>query len=95
MEEEIKELNKHIKYGIEQWANICLETEAHQIAYFLDYDETDIMNVCYLLQHVCSNIGIKSGLIDEDKAVEFGERLRSLVLDMTGTDTRIVLDDAK
>lgn len=42
--------------------------------------------VAEINQHVASNIGIKAGRIDEEKAVEYGQRLRQLVTDMTGCD---------
>jgi hypothetical protein len=44
------------------------------------------MNAVYIFQHIASNIGIKNGHIDEAKAVEFGNRLRELIKDMTGYD---------
>jgi hypothetical protein len=51
------------------------------------------MNAIYIFQHVASNIGIKAGHIDEQKAVEYGERLRQLVIDMTGYDPHGILSD--
>lgn len=88
--EQICEINDHIKDGIEHWARFCLQAEADQWAVLLNYDKHDVMNVCLLFQHVCSNIGIKAGHIDEKKAVEFGNRLHDLILDMTGVDTHKV-----
>ena len=44
-----------------------------------------------IMQHVLSNVGIKAGRINEDKAVEFGIRLRELVKDMTGYDPRDIV----
>lgn len=90
--EYIQEINDHIKAGLEQWARVCLQADADQWAVSLNYDKHDVMNVCLLFQHVCSNIGIKAGHIDEKKAVEFGNRLHDLILDMTGVDTHKVYD---
>ena len=92
-DEQIQEINRHIKDGIEQWANICLTADADQWAFYLDYDKDDVMNATLLFHHVCANIGIKSGRIHEKEAIEFGERLNRLVLDMTGIDTRKVYDN--
>lgn len=86
MEKGIKEANKIIREAINQWADIMLEFEARELAVHLDYFPRDLMNAIYIFQHVASNIGIKAGKIDEQKAVEFGERLRQLIIDMTGYD---------
>lgn len=91
--EEISKINKHIKDGLEHWSNICLMSEADQWAYLLDYDSMDAMHVCYLFQHVCSNIGIKAGVINLNNVEDFGKRLRQLMIDMTGLDPHKVLDE--
>ena len=88
---EISKINKHIKDGLEHWSNVCLMSEADQWAYLLDYDSMDAMHVCYLFQHVCSNIGIKAGVMDLNNAEDFGNRLRQLMIDMTGLDPHKVL----
>lgn len=86
MDKEIKEANKIIREAINQWADVMLEADANQWAVYLDYFPRDLMNAVLIFQHVASNIGIKAGKIDEQKAVEFGERLRQLIIDMTGYD---------
>jgi len=91
--EALKEINTAIRDGINQWADVMLESEAKQWAYRLDYFPRDLMNAIYIFQHVASNIGIKAGHIDEQKAVEYGERLRQLVIDMTGYDPHGILSD--
>jgi hypothetical protein len=93
MEKQIQEINSHIKAALNEWSDICLKSEADQWAYQLNYNDMDVMNVCYLFQHVCSNIGIKAGFINEKNTVEFGNRLHDLVMDMTGVDTRHVFDE--
>lgn len=88
---QIQEINTHIKAALKQWSDICLMSEADQWAYLLNYDSMDAMNVCYLFQHVCSNIGIKAGVIDINNTEDFGNRLRQLMIDMTGLDPHKVL----
>lgn len=83
---QVAEINQHIRDGINQWADVMLTADADQWAYMLDYFPRDLMNAIFIFQHVASNIGIKAGRIDEQKAVEYGERLRQLVTDMTGYD---------
>lgn len=85
-EKRVQEINLHIREGLRQWSDVCLTADADQWAYRLTYYPADLMNATLIFQHVISNIGIKGGRIDEQKAKEFGERLRQLIIDMTGYD---------
>lgn len=85
-EKEIAEINECIREGVNQWADVMLTADADEWAVHLRYYPRDIMNATLIFQHVCSNVGIKAGLIDESRAVEYGQRLRQLVMDMTGYD---------
>ena len=82
----IQEINQAICDGLNQWADVALEAEAKQWAVELNYFPRDLMNATYLFQHVASNIGIKSGCINEKNVEDFGQRLRQLIIDMTGYD---------
>ena len=93
---QIAEVNKHIREGMWQVAiDIMLTADADQWAYDLTYFPRDLMNATLIFQHVASNIGIKAGRIDEKKAVDFGQRLRQLVIDMTGYDPHEFWKDLK
>lgn len=92
---QIAEVNRHIRDGINQWADIMLTAEVDQWAYDLRYFPRDLMNATFIFQHVTSNIGIKAGRIDEKNTVEFGQRLRQLVIDMTGYDPHEFWKDPK
>ena len=92
---QIAEVNKHIRDGINQWADIMLTADADQWAYHLRYFPRDLMNATLIFQHVASSIGIHAGRIDEEKATEFGQRLRQLVIDMTGYDPHEFWKDPK
>ena len=85
-DKQIKYINDSIRSGLDSWATVVLAMEAMHEAFRLDYSPRDLMSAGYLFEHVATNIGIKAGVIDEDKAVEFGNRLRQLVIDMTGID---------
>lgn len=85
-DKQIKYINDSIRSSLDSWATVALELEAMNQACRMDYSPRDLMSAIYLFQHVASNIGIKAGVIDEDKAVEFGNRLRQLIIDMTGID---------
>ena len=80
---QIGEINQHIRDGVNQWA-------VH-----LNYFPRDIVNACMIFQHICSNVGIKAGRIDEAKAEEYGKRLRQLVIDMTGYDPADIVSQMK
>lgn len=85
-DKQIKYINDGIRSGLDSWATVALELEVMNQARRMDYSPRDLMSAIYLFQHVASNIGIKAGIIDEDRTVEFGNRLRQLAIDMTGYD---------
>lgn len=85
-DKQIKYINDSIRSSLDSWATVALEMEAMNEAYRLDYSPRDLMSAIYLFQHVATNIGIKAGVIDEDKAVEFGKLLRQLAIAITGID---------
>ena len=91
----LREINTAIRDGINQWADVMLESEVKQWAYRLDYFPRDLMNAIYIFQHVASNIGIKAGIINLQNTEDFGNRLRQLVIDMTGYDPHNILNDLK
>ena len=72
---QIAEINQHIRDGVNQWADTMLMADADQWAVHLTYYPRDIVNACMIFQHICSNVGIKAGRIDEKKAEEYGKRL--------------------
>ena len=92
---QIAEINQHIRDGINQWADTMLMADADQWSFRLNYFPRDIVNACMIFQHVCSNIGIKSGRIDGQKAMEYGARLRQLCIDMTGYDPAEIVSNMK
>jgi meiotically up-regulated gene 157 (Mug157) protein len=58
---QIAAINKHIREGINQWADIMLMADADQWAYELRYFPRDLMNATIIYQHVASSIGIHAG----------------------------------
>lgn len=89
----LKEINTAIRDGINQWADIMLEAETRRWACRLDYFPRDIVNALIIFQHVCSTVGIKTGHIDKENALEHGKQIRQLVIDMTGYDPHNVIND--
>ena len=92
-EEAIKEINFAIRDSLDKWADIILESEVGQWAFNLNYFPRDLLNAVCIFQHIASNIGIKAGLIDKEKAEEYGKRLRQLIIDMTGHDPALIALD--
>lgn len=80
----VQQVNEGLRGQMNTLADIMLMSEADQWAYLLNYFPRDIMNAVYIFQHVVSNVGIKSGRIDEKTAVEYGHRLSQFVNEMTG-----------
>lgn len=91
--ETIKKVNDNVRMGLGLFADALIISESERWAYRLRYSAQDLMNASFLFQHIASNIGIKAGHIDEAKAVEFGERLRQLVIDITGIDPHEVMGE--
>ena len=89
----VKKVNDNVRMGLGWFADALIIAESDSWAYRLRYSAQDLMNASFLFQHIASNIGIKVGHIDEAKAVEFGERLRQLVIDMTGIDPHEVMGE--
>ena len=92
---QIAEINQHIRDGVNQWADTMLMADADQWAVHLTYYPRDIVNACMIFQHICSNVGIKSGHINAERAENFGKRLRELVIEMTGYDPAEVVSVMK
>ena len=88
-EEAIAEVNNGIREGLRHWSDIMILADADQWAVHLKYFPSDLMNATLIFQHVASNIGIKAGKIDEETAKVLGDRLRRLVIDMTGYDPHV------
>ncbi len=85
-EKQIETINQCICDAINDWASIMVESEASHWAYYLNYNKHDLMNAVYIFNHIAANIGIKNGCIDGENCAKFGERLRDLIIDMTGFD---------
>ena len=88
---QIAEINRHIRDGVNQWADVMLQADADEWAVHLNYFPRDIVNATMIFQHICSNVGIKSGHIDAERAKNFGKRLRELVIEMTGYDPATIV----
>ena len=90
--EAIAEVNKGIREGLKHWSDIMILADADQWSLYLKYFPSDLMNATLIFQHVASNIGIKAGKIDEETAKVLGDRLRRLVIDMTGFDPHVEME---
>lgn len=88
-EECLAEINDSIREALRFWSDMMLRAEADERAHKLNYFPSDLMNAVLIFQHVASNIGIKAGKIDEETAKVLGDRLRRLVIDMTGFDPHV------
>ena len=83
----IKEINKHISDGLEQWCDVVNTADADGWAYYLNYSDKDALNIIYIFNHILQNIGIKNGTINEDNAIEKGIAIKNAIKDYCGIDT--------
>lgn len=90
----VRKVQVHISDALQDWANVMLDIEAHEKAYFLHYKEKDLVNAMYIFEHVLANIAIHNGSItpqNADKATEMGRDLREYVKKYTGLDTHDIV----
>lgn len=60
--------NQEIKDGLAHWQEIMNLADADQWAFFLEYDDADLLNALYIFNHVAQNIAIKKGFLNMDNA---------------------------
>lgn len=92
---QIYEINESLRGLIQSTSDFMINADADAWSYLLKYYPEDVVRVTLIFQHVCSNVGIKSKVIDDKNAHELGERLRNLVKDMTGLDTIEIIEKMK
>jgi hypothetical protein len=85
--EEIREVNAHIRAALNQWANICVMSDAENWSANYEYDDDDVFNVALIFNHVMGNVGIKRGVLNEKNANDFGQEFRDFILKYTDFDT--------
>lgn len=85
--EMIGEIQKNISEALKQWSDIMLTADADQWAYYLDYDDEDMLNALLIFMHVWQNNAIKRQVIDGDNAAEKMEKFRDMVKECYGIDT--------
>ena len=70
-EEQIKmiaEINGQMKESFEEWADILLEADAKEWAYFLDFDKKDLFSTLNIFWRVWGNYAIKHKVFGKDNA---------------------------
>lgn len=92
--EQIKEINEHISDGLKQWCEITCLADTDAWSYQLDYTKEDVFNAMYILNHVISNVAIKSGYIKtEEDAFNAGMMLKEVIEQSFGVDIYKLLDN--
>jgi hypothetical protein len=88
----LTETNVYIKNVLEPLAAVCEEID-NRVNEALAYDEQTLIDAGVIFVHVVSNISIRKGILDEEKADDFAVRFRQLIIDMTGIDPQKVNRD--
>lgn len=69
-EEQIKEINQHIKDSLAEWSDILLEADYNGWAVDLEFDEDDLLNILQMFTSIWSNSAIKRGVFTEDNILQ-------------------------
>lgn len=70
-----------------EWADILLEADAKEWAYFLDFDKKDLFSTVNIFWRVWSNYAIKKGVFTESNAEEKAKMLTKAIEDCFGINT--------
>ena len=82
----IKEINKHISNGLNQWATVLTMADADEWAFFLNFSVEDVFNALLIFNSIAQNRGIKSGHLNEVNAQQKGSAFKDAIKDFCGID---------
>ena len=83
----IAEINGQMKESFEEWADILLEADAKEWAYFLDFDKKDLLSTLNIFWRVWSNYAIKHNVFDIDNAEAKSKNFTKAIDDCFGINT--------
>ena len=83
----IAEINGQMKESFEEWADILLEADAKEWAYFLDFDKKDLFSTLNIFWRVWSNYAIKKGIFKSSNAENKAKMLVKAIEDCFGINT--------
>ena len=84
---EIRMANREIKEALSTWQEILNIADADQWAFYLEYDEKDLLNALYIFNHVAQNRAIKSGFLNEENAEPKMEKYKEALKECFGFDS--------
>lgn len=91
-EEQIKEINQHIKDSLNEWSDILLEADYNGWGADLDFDEEDLLNILQMFTSIWSNSAIKRGIFTEENVLQKMKLFRTAINDVFGVDTITLAD---
>lgn len=69
-EEQIKEINQHIRESLDEWSEILLEADYNGWGADLDFNEDDLLNILQIFTSIWSNSAIKRGVFTEGNILQ-------------------------
>lgn len=91
-EEQIKEINQHIRESLDEWSEILLEYDYNGWSADLDFNEEDLLNILQIFISIWSNSAIKRGIFTEDNVIPKMKLFSATINDVFGVDTTNLVD---
>lgn len=85
--EKIATAKREMSEAFEEWADILLEADAKEWAYFLDFDKKDLFSTLNIFSRVWINYAIKNGILTEGNAEEKTKILVKAIEECFGINT--------
>lgn len=86
-EEQIKEINQHIRESLDEWSDILLEADYNGWGADLDFDEEDLLNILQMFTSIWSNSAIKRGIFTEGNILQKMELFKKHISEVFDINT--------
>lgn len=91
-EEQIKEINQHIRESLDEWSEILLEADYSGWGADLYFNEEDLLNILQIFTSIWSNNAIKRGIFTEDNVTQKMELFKDTINNVFGVNTVTLAD---
>lgn len=91
-EEQIKEINQHIRESLDEWSEILLEADYSGWGADLYFNEEDLLNILQIFTSIWSNNAIKRGIFTEDNVTQKMELFKDTINNVFGVNTVTLVD---
>lgn len=91
-EEQIEEINQHIRESLDEWSEILLEADYSGWGADLYFNEEDLLNILQIFTSIWSNNAIKRGIFTEDNVTQKMELFKDTINNVFGVNTVTLVD---